>query len=265
VPGLYVIATPIGNLGDLSPRAAFLLANVDVLACEDTRTTRRLLKEGRAPRLVSLTEHNTSERIPELLAAARDRAVGIVSEAGTPAIADPGARVVAAAHEDGIPVISVPGPSAVVTAVAASGFDGSDVHFLGFLPRKRGPAAERLVEAASTASTLVVFESPKRLAETLNIIAVSLANPLVLVSREISKIHEEHVRGRASTLAERFASTRGECVIVIESPPRTATADADIAHYMAEMRRAGAKRSQAAAEAARRFGCTRDEAYGLWE
>ncbi len=166
---------------------------------------------------------------------------------------------------EGIPVISVPGPSAVVTAVAASGFDGSDVHFLGFLPRKPGPAAQRLVAAAATAATLVVFESPNRLAETLNVIASALDNPLVLVSREISKVHEEHTRGLASVLVERYASARGECVIVIQSPPAKAAADTDVAAYMAEMRRAGAKRSQAAAEAARRFGCTRDEAYALWD
>jgi 16S rRNA (cytidine1402-2'-O)-methyltransferase len=264
-PGIYVIATPIGNLGDLSPRAAFVLANVAVLACEDTRTTRRLLGGNRLPRLVSLTEHNTEQRIPVLLAAAREQAVGLASDAGTPAIADPGSRVVAAAHEAGIPVYSVPGPSAVVAAVAASGFDGSDVHFLGFLPRKPSALRDRLRRAATTAATLVAFESPNRLSETLQVVAATLADPPVLVSREISKLHEEHVRGRASELVERFEHARGECVLVIQSPPPdTAGVDA-IAAYLGEMRRAGARRSQAAAEAARRFGCTRDEAYALWE
>lgn len=265
-PGLYVIATPIGNLGDLSPRAAFAIANVDVLACEDTRTTRRLLQAGDpGPRLVSLTEHNTEARIPQLLEAAKTGAVGIVSEAGTPAIADPGSRVVAAAHDAGLPVFSLPGPSAVMAAVAASGFDGSDVHFLGFLPRKAGAAGTRLRAAAATAATLVALESPNRLSDTLMVVAESLHDPVVVVSREISKVHEEHVRGSATELAERYLTARGECVIVIQSPP-AAPSDADaIGEYMAEMRRAGAKRSQAAVEAARRFRCTRDEAYSLWE
>jgi 16S rRNA (cytidine1402-2'-O)-methyltransferase len=264
-PGLYVIATPIGNLGDLSPRAAELLETMELLACEDTRTTRRLLPGMGGPRLVSLTEHNTEARIPGLLEAARTAPVGIVSEAGTPAIADPGARVVAAAHDAGIPVYSVPGPAAFVASLAVSGFDTGDVHFLGFLPRKGGAAGDRLRDAAHTAATLVVYESPNRLAATLDLVAAALNDPLVLVSREISKVHEEHRRGRASELAKHYREARGECVIVIESPTPESAALDDVRAYMAEMRRAGARRSQAAAEAARRFGCTRDTAYGLWE
>lgn len=264
--GLYIIPTPIGNLGDLSPRARGLLATMAVLACEDTRTTRRLLPaEGPGPRLISLTEHNSDERVPGLVEAARTTPVGLVSEAGTPTLSDPGARLVAAAHDAGVPVTSVPGPSAFAAAVAASGFDGSDVHFLGFLPRKEGAATRRLQNAVGTAATLVIYESPRRLGRTLEVIAAALDDPRVVVSREISKIYEEHVRGRASELAARFASARGECVIVVESPPKDTADLADVAAYMQEMQRAGARRPQAAAEAARRFGCTREEAYALWE
>src|SRR5690606_23836831 len=134
-----------GNLADLSPRARDLLAAAFLIASEDTRTTTRLLaKAEKRPRLISLTEHNTEERIPSLLETAEHSIVALVSEAGMPSIADPGARVVAAAHRAGVPVFVVPGPSALAAAIAASGFDGSDVHFLGFLPKKRPARVGRL-------------------------------------------------------------------------------------------------------------------------
>jgi 16S rRNA (cytidine1402-2'-O)-methyltransferase len=264
-PGLYLVATPIGNLGDLSGRALATLTQAALVASEDTRTVRRLFPQGvRIPPLVSLTEHNTGQRIPMLLSSARDSVVAIVSEAGMPGIADPGARVVDAAHEAAIPIRVIPGPSAVVAAVAASGFDASDFAFLGFVPRRAAALAERLRSAAREARTLVLFESPRRLSATLSVVASALDDPRCSVSREISKIHEEHVRGRASELAERYREARGECVVVVESPPLADVSETDLAAYMAEMRRAGARRSAAAVEAARRFGCPRDSAYALW-
>jgi 16S rRNA (cytidine1402-2'-O)-methyltransferase len=264
-PGLYLVATPIGNLGDLGPRARSLLNNAQVVACEDTRTARRLFAKGdRLPRLVALTEHNTNERTPALLDAAREGVVAVISEAGMPGIADPGARVVEAAHESSIPVYVIPGPSAIVAAVAASGFDTSEFRFAGFAPRKASALAATL-ELGAGGGLLVLLESPRRLAATLETIAATLDDPRCCVSREISKIHEEHVRGRASALAERFRETKGECVVVVELPPRPEAPMEEVGTYMAEMQRAGARRSSAAVEAARRFGCPRDTAYRLWE
>lgn len=266
-PGLYVVATPIGNLGDFSERARAVLRASAVVAAEDTRTSKKLLDlAGSHARMLSLTEHNVEARIPEILARAREEVVALVSDAGTPAVADPGARLVEAAHAAGVPVVAVPGPSALAAALSAAGFDGSDVHFLGFLPKGAGERAERLRSAAAGAATLVFFESPARLPRTLNELADWLDDPEAVVCRELTKVHEEVVRGRASALAARFAGTRGECTVVVRSPRATRAADeAEVAAYMAEMQRAGARRSAAAAEASRRFGVSRDTAYAQWQ
>lgn len=266
--GLYAVATPIGNLADLSPRAAECLRRAAVVAAEDTRTAGLLLREaGSGARSVSLTEHNVGQRAPELVAAARDGIVALVSDAGTPVVADPGGRLVDAAHEAGVPVFAVAGPSALTAALSVSGFDGSDAHFLGFLPKGRAERRTRLTEAARTAATLVLFESPNRLAETLEDIAAALEDPPVAVSREITKLHEETVRGRASELARHFASARGEVTVAIDVREfgRGANDDAAVRAYMTEMQRAGARRSPAAAEAAKRFGVPRSVAYEAWD
>ena len=208
-PGLYVVATPIGNLSDLSPRAAEALRHAAVVAAEDTRTSGSLVRNaGSEARLVSLTEHNVTQRIPELLAAARDGIVALVSDAGTPAIADPGARLVAAAHAEGIPVFGIPGPSALATAVSVAGFDRMPVVFLGFLPRPKGERARALREAAPGGGTVVFFEAPGRLSATLGEIAELFGDPQAVVCRELTKLHEEVVRGTASALAARFGSAR---------------------------------------------------------
>ena len=201
------MATPIGNLADLSPRAANLFAAALLVAAEDTRVSGKLVRgAGGAARLLSLNEHNVGERTPAILEAARVGPVALVSDAGTPGVSDPGARLVEAAHLAGIPVVAVPGPSALAAAVSVSGFDGSDVHFLGFLPHARGERKGRLLAAASTAATLVFFESPNRLAATLLDLTEVLADPEVVVCRELTKVHEEAVRGRASGLASSTAT-----------------------------------------------------------
>jgi 16S rRNA (cytidine1402-2'-O)-methyltransferase len=266
-PGLYVVATPIGNLGDLSPRAASTLREAALVAAEDTRTSGVLLRAaGSGARLVSLTEHNVERRIPEVLAAAADGPVALVSDAGTPIVADPGARLVAAAHERGVPVFAVAGPSALTAALSVSGFEGSDAHFLGFLPRQRGERVARLRAAAETAGVLVFFESPNRLGDALSDVAEALGDPEATVCRELTKLHEEVARGRASVLAQRFAAARGECTVVVDVREYATTLDQrELAAYMAEMQRAGARRSAAAGEAARRFGVAREQAYSLWE
>lgn len=266
-PGLYVVATPIGNLEDLSPRAERVLREAAIVAAEDTRTSKTLLVRARSTaRLVSLTEHNVEERSSGLLAAAREGIVALVSDAGTPVIADPGARLVAAAHAGRLPVFGVAGPSALATAISVSGFEGSDVHFLGFLPKAKGERLTRLTAAAKSASVLVFFESPGRLGSALGAVSEALGDPEVVVCRELTKLHEEVIRGRASELAVRFAETRGECTVVVQVPVQPANADVDaVREYMAEMARAGARRSGAAAEAARRFGVPRDQAYAFWD
>lgn len=263
--GLYVVATPIGNLGDLTPRAAETLRHATVVAAEDTRTSGRLVRStGSTARLMSLTEHNVEERIPQLLPLAGEGVVALVSDAGTPAIADPGARLVAAAHREGIPVFAVAGPSALAAALSVSGFDGPDAHFLGFLPRQKGERTELLGRAAAAASILVFFESPNRLGKTLAELAQLHGDPEVVVCRELTKLHEEVARGRASELAERFAIARGECVMVVEVPPRERAVES-MQQLLGAMKRAGARRAPAAAEVARLTGCRRDEAYNAWE
>jgi 16S rRNA (cytidine1402-2'-O)-methyltransferase len=265
-PGLYVVATPIGNLGDLSERAAAVLRAASLIAAEDTRVLRTLgQRVETSATALSLTEHNVEARIPRLLAAAGEGVVALTSDAGTPLIADPGARAVEAAHDAGIPVFAVPGPSALAAAVSVAGLGGGDVHFLGFLPRGQGERRRRLAEAASAAAVLVYFESPRRLAASLEDVAEALDDPAVVVCRELTKVHEEVVRGRAAELAERFRETRGECTVVVDVRGWAAAGDErELRAYLAEMREAGARRSAAASAAARRFGVSRAEAYDAW-
>ena len=267
-PGLYVVATPIGNLGDLGERAASILRAATVVAAEDTRTSKVILtRAGSSARMVSLTEHNVAQRTPELLETARTSVVALVSDAGTPLIADPGARLVRAAHEAGVAVVPIPGPSALAAAISAAGFDGSDVHFLGFLPRAHGERVTRLREAARAATVLVFFESPGRLAKTLTDVAETLADPEIVVCRELTKIHEEVVPGRASELAARFESTRGECTVVVRVPVTETARESSVAPeaLLGAMKRAGARRSAAASEVAKLSGGARGELYDLWE
>ena len=256
----------IGNLSDLTPRAVEILSTATLIAAEDTRTLNVLLTHIAASTpSISLTEHNVESRIPHILDAARTGAVALTSDAGTPVVADPGARLVDAAHDAAIPVYAVAGPSALAAAVSVSGFVGSDVHFLGFLPRTSGERRRRLVEAATTAATLVYFESPRRLAASLRDVAEALDDPPVAVCRELTKLHEETVRGTASTLAERFGDTLGECTVVVDVRHWADSRDERaLREYLSEMKEAGARRSPAAAAAARRFNVPRSDAYDAW-
>lgn len=265
--GLYVVATPIGNLGDLSPRAANVLKSAALVAAEDTRLSGALVRRcGGTGQLLSLTEHNVLKRIPAVLAAAQQSVVALVSDAGTPAISDPGGRLVEAAHAAGVTVYAIPGPSALAAALSVAGFDSADVHFLGFLPRAKGERITRLCKAAASAATLVILESPGRLGATLVELTEALGDPETVVCRELTKVHEEVVRGRASELARRFETTRGEVTLVVRVNAAATDADeAPLRAYMDEMRRAGARRPAAAAEAARKFGVHRDRAYALWD
>jgi 16S rRNA (cytidine1402-2'-O)-methyltransferase len=219
---LVVCPTPIGNLEDVTLRVLAALREADVVACEDTRRTRVLLdRYGVKARLVSYHEHNERARAAEL--AERMRAgevVALVSDAGMPLVSDPGYLLVRACVAAGLPVEVLPGPSAAITALVASGLPADQWHFHGFLPRKKGELREVL---SGGDSTLVAFESPRRLAATLALLAEIDAEREVAVARELTKAHEEIVRGTAAELADRYADgpPKGEIVLVI-APPATA-------------------------------------------
>ena len=272
-PGtLYVVGTPIGNLEDLSPRAARVLRSVSLVAAEDTRVTRRLLAHIDAhPRLLSFNEHNWRERLGQVLEALDDGDVALVSDAGMPGISDPGRELVAAAAGRGVRVESVPGPSAVTTALSVSGLPAGAFLFLGFLPRRRGERREALREAASSPQTVVLFEAPHRLRATLEDIAAAFDDRSLAVCRELTKLHEEVFRGTAEEALAHFDSPRGEFVLVLagrhpsDAPAGSEPAsDQEIAEYLDGLRAEGVRGRAAAAEAADRFGISRNRAYQLW-
>ena len=223
---LYVVATPIGNLEDLSPRAARILREADVVAAEDTRSVQVLLERADAAgevragrRVVSVFEGNEAARAEAIvaeLAAGKD--VALVSEAGTPGVSDPGERVVKAAIEAGVAVVPVPGPVAAIAALVASGLPAAQFRFVGFPPREAGARAELFGQLRGDAATLICYEAPDRVGATLATLAEAFGGGRrACVSREVTKLYEEHVRGTLAELAARFAETspRGECTIVV--------------------------------------------------
>ncbi len=232
---LQVVATPIGNLEDVTLRALRVLGQADLVFAEDTRRTRVLLdRHGIAARPLSLHAHNEKSRIERALRAlAGDGCVALVSDAGTPLVSDPGERLVAAAVAAGHRVESLPGASAVLAALAVSGLPVAPFTFIGFLPRRAGQRAAVLAEYAERPETLVVFESPKRLARTLLELAVALGDRRACVARELTKLHEEVRRGPLRELADHYGSgTRGEVTVVVHGAPaarsRHAFADAGV-------------------------------------
>jgi len=221
---LVVVGTPIGNLGDLSPRAVEALATAGVVYCEDTRHSRKLLTHAgiSGVPLRSLHEHNEDDRVDEVVAAvAGGRTVALVSDAGMPAVSDPGARVVAAVAAAGLPVTVVPGPSAVLAALVASGLATDRFCFEGFLPRSGRDRTERLAAVAAEPRTTVLFEAPVRTAATLRDLAAACgADRPVAVARELTKLHEEVWRGTLTAAAEWAAGgVRGEVVVVLAGAP----------------------------------------------
>ncbi|MHC4200019.1 MAG: 16S rRNA (cytidine(1402)-2'-O)-methyltransferase [Planctomycetota bacterium] len=224
---LYVVATPVGNLEDVTLRALDALRECDVIACEDTRVTRRLLdRHGiRAKRLVSYHEHNEKERAPELAGlAASGKSVALVTNAGTPLVSDPGFRLVQACLEAGVEVVPVPGASSVLAALVASGLPTHRFTFLGYLPRKGGPRKRALQGVAEFDGSIVIYEAPQRLASTLEDAAEVLGDRRACLAREVTKLHEEFVRGTLPELAERYAEAppKGECTVVIAGKERAA-------------------------------------------
>jgi 16S rRNA (cytidine1402-2'-O)-methyltransferase len=271
-PGtLYVVATPLGNLGDLTPRAAELLRTVPIVAAEDTRRTRGLLTHlGASPRLMSFHAHSPAGRAESLLEnlhAGRD--IALVSDAGTPVVSDPGAVLVQAVRSAGIPVVPIPGVSAVATAVSVSGFEGDRYLFLGFVPRKGAERQRLLARAAQEEWPTVFFEAPNRLAALLADLAVLAGNDRqVTVARELTKIHEEIRTGTLGVLAAHYGESelRGEVTVVLagtgvpEAPPDRSAEGGTLAEALLA---AGLSRRDVVEQLTARLGIARNEAYRM--
>jgi 16S rRNA (cytidine1402-2'-O)-methyltransferase len=263
---LYVVGTPIGNLADLSERARATLGSVDLVAAEDTRRTGRLLAHfGLKVRMLSFFEGNERQRIDELLDRLRegDR-VALVSDAGMPAVSDPGFRLLRAAVDAGVEISVVPGPSAVTAALVVSGLPTDRWVFEGFLPRRPSERRERLRALAHDPRTVVLFESPLRVITLLRDVLVELGDRRAAVARELTKLHEEVVRGRISEVLASLLDTepRGELVVVIEGAEAVAP---DLDEMVEEARRLvadGMRKREAAAAVARRGGGSANEIYG---
>lgn len=273
---LYLVGTPIGNLGDLSPRARQVLSGVDRIACEDTRRSGLLLHQlglrqaGTGPRLVSFHQHNQVSRIPELLAALEaGEAVAVISDAGLPGISDPGEALVAAARAAGHGVICVPGPSAVTTALVSSGLPSGRFCFEGFLPAKASQRRARLQELASEERTVVLYEAPHRLLELLEDLLTVLGDRPLQVARELTKRHEEQVGPSVRAALAHFQATppQGEFCLVLGGAPAAAPAEAwDEGQLRAELEAlvaSGLSSKDAARQLAERSGHSKRELYAL--
>jgi 16S rRNA (cytidine1402-2'-O)-methyltransferase len=264
---LVICPTPIGNLEDVTLRVLAALRDADVVACEDTRHTRILLKRhGLAAKLVSLHEHNEVARANELLARMRAGAsVALVSDAGTPLISDPGFAVVRACLQAGVALEVLPGPSAVVTALVASGLPAERWCFVGFLPRRRAELEKLLADATET---LVAFESPRRLAATLELLAAHEPERPLAVCRELTKLHEEVRRGSATELASHYGAgrsdaspVRGEVVLVLGAAPARRHELEEALQALGELVAAGARARPAASVVAKLTGVGANELY----
>jgi 16S rRNA (cytidine1402-2'-O)-methyltransferase len=268
---LYLVSTPIGNLEDITHRAVRILGEVDLIACEDTRHTSKLLNHyGIKTKTVSYHEHNERERAAELVELLkRGSDVAVVSDAGTPAISDPGFRLARVAIDSGVPVVSIPGASALISALVASGLPTDEFFFGGFLPARSGARRARLNELRSIAATLIFYEGPHRIAAALRDALEILGERQAVVARELTKMHEEIARGALSELAAQFSSAdraRGEMVLIIDRaviPSEAGPGEvvANIAELVAKLETEGLDHRAALKKAARELGLSRDEAY----
>ncbi|MDY8110250.1 16S rRNA (cytidine(1402)-2'-O)-methyltransferase [Fulvimarina sp. 2208YS6-2-32] len=264
--GLYLVATPIGHLGDITLRALDLIAGADVLACEDTRVTGKLLSRFQIKRrMTPYHDHSSDETAASLVETVQaGRSVAIVSDAGTPLVSDPGYRLVRAAIEADVPIFAIPGASAILTALAVSGLPSDAFFFAGFLPSKEKARLDRIAALTRVPGTLVIYEAPHRIAQSLAAMAEGLGDREAAVCRELTKMHETVYRGTLTRLAQDFCAmdqVKGEIVVCIAPPPQEAApaeqdVDAILAGLLAEM-----KPTQAAREAARLTGLNRRDLY----
>jgi 16S rRNA (cytidine1402-2'-O)-methyltransferase len=271
MPGtLYLVATPIGNLADITHRALQVLRDVALVACEDTRHTRKLLQHySIETKTVSYHEHNEQQRARELIELLQQgNDVAVVSDAGTPAISDPGFRLVRAAIENGVAVVPVPGPSALIAALVATGLPTDEFFFGGFLPARSSARRARFSELRAVPGTLIFYEAPHRLAASLKDAYEVLGEREGVVARELTKLHEELRRGRLSELAEHYSSTepRGEIVLlidrtVLDQTSSTESSQVSVSALVARFEAEGLDRRAALKKAARELGLSRAEAY----
>jgi 16S rRNA (cytidine1402-2'-O)-methyltransferase len=263
-PGLHIVATPIGNLGDLSPRAAETLQNADLILAEDTRVTAKLLRHiGAKVPMLRYDDHSSDRDRHHIVAQLGEQAVALVSDAGTPLISDPGYTLVRAARGAGLAVHTVPGPSAALAALTLAGLPTDRFLFLGFLPSKAKARTEAIAEVAAVRATLVLYESGPRLGDTLAALAQTLGPRDAAVAREISKLHEECVTGTLPELAERYSQTapKGEIVIVVGPPAEASAATEEELDAALDDALQSLSPSRAAAEVAERLKVPRKRAY----
>jgi 16S rRNA (cytidine1402-2'-O)-methyltransferase len=263
---LYLVGTPIGNLEDMTYRAVRVLGESDLIACEDTRQTRKLLDHyGIEKPTISYHEHNEIERSAELAARLLGGAViSLVSDAGMPLVSDPGYRLVRAAIDNGIPVHPIPGASAALAALAASGLPTDSFHFGGFLPPKSGQRAKALAALGEEQATLVFYEAPHRILEALETIEETLGPRPVVVARELTKLHEEFLRGAPAEVRaelERRDSVKGEATRLVGRATAPPQDDTPLAEAVDALVRAGAPRMDAIKQVARRRGLSKREVY----
>ena len=249
---LMVVSTPIGNLDEASPRMATVLADADLILCEDTRHTRGLLAGlgVRSPKMVSCNAQNESRRLTEVMERLRrGETIALVSDGGTPGLSDPGGMVVEAAHRDGHPVHVVGGPSSITAAISAAGFPATPFHFMGFLPRKPGAVKKALIRASQLEGVLVYLESGRRIGEVLSIVAEVMPDREAAICRELTKKFEEIIRGSVVALSKE--PQRGEVVLVIGPGEAAVAAQVDV----------GPSLKSIASALAERWGCKKAEAY----
>lgn len=266
MPGLYIVATPIGNLGDITPRAAALLARADVIAAEDTRVTAKLLSHlGLRVPMTPYHDHSDERARAALVARMETDVVALVSDAGTPLISDPGYKLVRDARAAGRRVTTLPGPCAAIAAITLSGLPSDRFLFAGFLPSKAKARGEAIAELAGLRATLVFYESGPRLATTLAALAEGLDNRAAAVAREISKLYEECITGSLGELAARYADAppKGEIVVMVAPPADDAVEEADDAAVDDALRAALADQpvAKAAKAIAKRYGLDRHAVY----
>jgi 16S rRNA (cytidine1402-2'-O)-methyltransferase len=267
VSTLYLVATPIGNLEDISRRALRILGEVGLIAAEDTRKTKRLLTAyGIKTPLTSYHEHNREAKLAYLVDYLRERDVALVSEAGMPGMSDPGYELVLSAIEHGITVVPVPGPSALINAMVVSGLSTRQFTYLGFLPRKKGEKRRLLESMAAEPRTIVVFESPRRLQTTLSDVVQVLGDRRVAVCRELTKLHEEVFRGTVSEAIEHFSQPRGEFTLVIEGRGKVdkPAVTEEVEKELSRLRTEGVTAREATACLSQATGIPRKELYRAW-
>ena len=264
VPGLYIVATPIGNLSDLSPRAASVLANADLIAVEDSRVTAKLLRHIGVKRpMIPYHDHNAEQVRPRLMAELPHKAIALVSDAGTPLISDPGYKLVREARAAGHNVTTIPGPCAAIAGLTLAGLPSDRFLFAGFLPAKEKARKDTIADFAAIKASLIFYESGPRLAATLTALLQTLGNREAAVAREISKAYEETVTGTLESLADRYADTppKGEIVIIVAPPTESRLAPASDADAMLTEALLRLPVAKAAAEVSKATGLPRAMLY----